>query len=80
MSFVLLDFVIGCFNFLTNSYFYNRFFLNWNELSYDKVVPFTKNECGSYTKECLKSLKSMSDEWLNAICWSSLLLGIFMIK
>ena len=22
----------------------------------------------------------MSDEWLDAICWSSLLLGIFMIK
>ena len=28
----------------------------------------------------MKSLKSVSDEWFNAICWSSLLLGIFMIK
>ena len=28
----------------------------------------------------MKSLKSMSDEWFNAICWSSLLFGIFIIK
>ena len=28
----------------------------------------------------MKSLKSMSDEWLDGICWSFLLLGIFMIK
>ena len=28
----------------------------------------------------MKSLKSMSDEWFYAICWSYLLLGIFIIK
>ena len=28
----------------------------------------------------MKSLKSMSDEWFDAICWSSLLLGILIIK
>ena len=28
----------------------------------------------------MKSLKSILDEWLEVICWSSLLLGIFMIK
>ena len=27
-----------------------------------------------------KSLKSISDEWLDAICWSSCLFGIFIIK
>ena len=27
-----------------------------------------------------KSLKSMSDEWLDVICWSSLVLRIVMIK
>ena len=27
-----------------------------------------------------KSLKPVSDEWFNAICWSSLLSGIFIIK
>ena len=28
----------------------------------------------------MKSLKSMSDEWSNAVCWSSLLFGIFIMK
>ena len=28
----------------------------------------------------MKSLKQTSDEWLDAICWSSLLLEIFIIK
>ena len=28
----------------------------------------------------IKSLKSISDEWLNVIFWSSPLFGIFMIK
>ena len=28
----------------------------------------------------MKSLKSMSDEWFDAICWSFVLIGIFMIK
>ena len=28
----------------------------------------------------MKSLVLISDEWFNAICWSSVLFGIFMIK
>ena len=28
----------------------------------------------------MKSLALLSDEWFNAICWSSLLFGIFAIK
>ena len=28
----------------------------------------------------MKSLKLMSGEWFSAICWSSLLFGIFVIK
>ena len=28
----------------------------------------------------MKSLKSMSDEWLDAFCYSSPLFGIFMLK
>ena len=44
---VLLDFVIDCFNFLTNTHFYNKFFLNRNVLFDDKVVSFRKNEYGS---------------------------------
>ena len=28
----------------------------------------------------MNSLKSMSDKWFDAICWSTLLLGTFMIK
>ena len=27
----------------------------------------------------IKSLKSISDKWLNAICWSSYLFGVFII-
>ena len=30
-SFVLLDFIIGCFDFLTNTHFYNKFFRNPNK-------------------------------------------------
>ena len=41
MCFVLLDFVIDCFNFLTNNNFCNEFFLSLNKLSNDKVVSFT---------------------------------------
>ena len=40
----LLDFVIDCFDFLTNTHFYNNFFLNPIGLSDDKVASFTKNE------------------------------------
>ena len=46
LSFVLL-FVINCFDFLPNTHFCNKFLLNLNGLSDDKVVSFTKNEYGS---------------------------------
>ena len=36
-----------CFNFLTNTHVYNKFFLNGNALSEDKVVSFARNEYGS---------------------------------
>ena len=44
LSFILLDFVTDCFDFLPNTHFYNNVFLNRNRLSNDKVVSFTKNE------------------------------------
>ena len=34
----------------------------------------------SFLHRFMKSWKSMSDEWLNAIFWSSYLFGIFIIK
>ena len=36
-----------CFDFLVNSCFYNKFFLNRNGLSDDRVVSFTKNQYDS---------------------------------
>ena len=47
LSFVLLDFVIDCFNFLTNTNFYNKLFRNHDELSDGKNVLFIKNEYSS---------------------------------
>ena len=46
-AFVLLNFVTHCFNFLTNTHFYNKFFLNRNGLSDEKVVSFNKSDYGS---------------------------------
>ena len=43
----IVDSVIDCFDFLTNTRFYNNFFLNHNGLSDDKVRLFTKNEYSS---------------------------------
>ena len=46
-------------------------------------VSLTKKEYGFalyFLKIFIKFLNSMSDEWLNAICLISLLLGIFIIK
>ena len=62
---------------------YNEIFLSRNELSDDKVILLTKIEYGSLVYSLysfIKSLKSMSDEWLDGICWSSLLVWILMIK
>ena len=83
MSLVLLDFVINSLNFLTDTHFYNKFFLNGNGLSDNKVVSFTKSEYGSLVyslQSFMKSLKPISDKWFEAICRTSLLLGMFMIK
>ena len=41
------NFVINCLDFLTNTHFYNKFFLNLNGLSDDKVVSIAKHEYGS---------------------------------
>ena len=49
----------------------------------NQVVSFTKNEYVSLVKSLwsfIKSLKSISDYWFDAISWSSLLLEIFMIN
>ena len=47
LSFVLINFVIDCFDFLTNTYFYNKSILNRSGLPDGKLVSFTKNEYGS---------------------------------
>ena len=60
-----------------------RFFLNLKGLFDESVVSLTKKEYGSAVHFLLifsESLVLMSDEWLNAICWSSLLYGIFEIR
>ena len=59
------------------------FFLNLKGLSDGKAVSLTKKEYGAAVQILqilMKSLKSLSDEWFNTICWSFLLLGIFIIK
>ena len=56
---------------------------NLKGLSDASVVSLTKNEYSSevhFLKKLVKSLVLMSDEWFIAICWSSLLFGIFAIK
>ena len=60
-----------------------NFFLNLKGLSDASVVSLTKKEYGSavhFLEISMKFLVLISDEWFAAICWSSLLLGIFMIK
>ena len=50
-------------------------------LSEAKIVSVTKKEYDFSTffvKIEIKSLKSMSDEWLNAVSWGSCLPGIFI--
>ena len=68
------------------SWFYyisKRFHLNLKGLSDVSVVSLTKKDYGSAVyllKILMKSLELISDEWLSAICWSTLLFGTFMIK
>ena len=57
-----------------------RFFLNLKGLFKASVVSLTKKEYGSEVHSLYilaRSLVLMSDEWFIAICWSSLLFGIF---
>ena len=60
-----------------------RFFLKREELSDGRVVSTTKNEYG-FPVHCLhrfiKFWKSISDEWLNAVCWSSILFRTFITE
>ena len=60
-----------------------RFSLNPKGLFHSSVVSLTKNEYDSavhFLYILAKSLGLMSDEWFIAICWISLLFGIFSIK
>ena len=60
-----------------------RFFLNLNGLSSASVESLTQKEYGSavhFLRILMKSLVLISDEWFSAICWSSLLFRIFVIK
>ena len=61
--------------------YFKNFFLNFTGLSNGKVASPTKKEYGSvvhFLWILMKSLASVSDKWLNATCWSSPLLGIFI--
>ena len=52
-------------------------------LSDGKTVALTKKEYGSavqFLKVFMQSSKSISDEWFNAIWWSSPLFEIFIMK
>ena len=60
-----------------------RFFLKRKELSDGRVVSISKKEHGSaihFLQRLIKSQKSISDEFWDAICLSCHLFGIFMIK
>ena len=59
------------------------FFLKLKGLPDASVVSLTEKEYGSaihFLYILTKSLVLISDEWSTAICWSSLLLKIFVIK
>ena len=58
------------------------FFLKRKGLSEERVVSITKKEYGFAMQfwRFIMSWKSISDELLSAICWRSLLFGIFMTK
>ena len=60
-----------------------RLHLKRKVLSDARVVSITKKEYRialHFLQKSKKSLKSISDEWWNEICWSSQLFGIFTIK
>ena len=60
-----------------------RFFLSLKGLFDVRLVSLTKKEYGSavHSLQILaNSLVLLSDEWFIAICWSSLLFGMFAMK
>ena len=60
-----------------------RFFFKRKGLFDTRVVSIAKKEYGfaaHVLKKFIKSWKSISYEWLNAIFWSSPLFGNFLIK
>ena len=60
-----------------------RFFLKRKGLSNARVVSMTKTEHGfavHFLYRFIKSWKSTFDEWINAVCWSFYLFGLFIIK
>ena len=65
LSIGLVDFIINCFNFLTNNHFYKKFFLILNEVSDDKVVSL-KAAYPTILLVCFLSLKgSTCKTWKN---------------
>ena len=53
------------------------------KLSDARVVSITKKEYDfevQFSQKFIKTWKPVSDEWLNAICQSTLLFGIFITK
>ena len=60
-----------------------RFFLKREGLSGARVVSLTKNKndfAVYFLQRLIKSWKSISDEWLNAVRWSSRLFEILITK
>ena len=73
-SLILSSSVMDSFHILSK-----RFFLKHEELSDARLVSITKKENGfavHFLERFIKSWRSVSDEWLNAICISYFLLGI----
>ena len=63
--------------------FSKRLFLKREELSDVRVESITKNKYGfavHFLYTFIKSWKSISNEWLNAVCLIALLFGLFITK
>lgn len=61
----------------------SRFFQKLKVLFDGRLVSMSENKYGfavNFLYKCLYAPKSTWDEWLVEICWSSRLLGIFIIK
>ena len=84
ISYYMFSFLISSSIVIISFYFLSkRFFLKREGLSDARVASVTKKEydfAAYFSQRFKKSLKWISDEWLDRICWSSRLLGIFIIK